>query len=466
MPPTDVDHALSEPPQRLAEALSTIPEDQWFERKSGRIRPSELAVPLVAFANAEGGTLVVGLSDGAVDGVSDARANDLRQAAVDCTRPPVRTHIRDIATPEGRLLVIRVAPGEHVHETQKGDCYQRIGDGSRRLSFAQRQELQWDRGVARFSGTPVPGLRIEDLDHAQLASYQQLLGSSTVAHALRARELLTHHDEVTVAACLLFSLRPQTHFPSAHVRVLKYAGTDLGAGRGQTLEQGGDVRCEGSVPAQLEQAVAAIERLMPRRRALAASGRFEDVPMIPTDAWLEGLVNAVVHRSYSIGGDHVRVELFPDRIEITSPGRFPGTADPTDPESISRNARNPRIARVCADLGITQELGEGIRRIFAEMRRVGLSEPMYLQAPEAVRLTLTASDAIPASVIAGIHPTGHRILDTLRRAQRPLGTGQVTELTGLARPTVLRHLNLLRDAGLVTWQGNSPRDPRATWHLA
>jgi ATP-dependent DNA helicase RecG len=72
---------------------------------------------------------------------------------------------------------------------------------------------------------------------------------------------------------------------------------------------------------------------------------------MPRDVWLEGLVNAVLHRSYSMAGDHVRVETFPNRIEIENPGRFPGLADPAAPLSISRYARNSRIVRVCSDLG-------------------------------------------------------------------------------------------------------------------
>lgn len=69
----------------------------------------------------------------------------------------------------------------------------------------------------------------------------------------------------------------------------------------------------------------------------------------------------MLHRSYSNAGDHVRVE-------IENPGRFPGLADPAKPLSISRYARNPRMVRVCSDLGIARDLGEGIKRIFSKMR--------------------------------------------------------------------------------------------------
>jgi hypothetical protein len=142
----------------------------------------------------------------------------------------------------------------------------------------------------------------------------------------------------------------------------------LAAASGSVLYAGGDVRCEGSIPEQIAKAAKVIEEWVPRVQALAPSGRFEPRPIIPRDVWLEGLVNAVLHRSYCMAGDHVRVEIFPNRIEIENPGRFPGLTDPSKPLSISRYARNPRVVRVCSDLGIARELGEGIKRIFGEMR--------------------------------------------------------------------------------------------------
>lgn len=124
-------------------------------------------------------------------------------------------------------------------------------------------------------------------------------------------------------------------------------------------------------------------------------------------------------------------------MEITSPGRFPGHVDPTRPLSIGRHARNPRIARVCSDLGITQELGEGIRRIFDEMRQVGLVDPIYVQGESAVSLTLSSADAIPEQIRVGLSKGALVVLDALRLVGRPLGAGQVVELVDLARPSVI-----------------------------
>lgn len=447
-------------------ALGELPEGQWFERKSGRIHPRDLAVALVAFANAEGGTIVVGIHDGRAEGVSAARVNDLRQTAHDFTEPVVRVTTEEVAVRSGTtLLVLRVAPGERVHQIRSGACYLRVGDESRKLTFSQRQELEFDRGSAPFDGTPVDA-RPHDLDAVQTEAYRAAIGSSTDRRMLQARSLLTPAGELTVAGYLLFAERPQDRFPNAHVRVLRYGERERGAGALLTLDDAADIRCEGSIPEQISRAAEAIEGIVPRRRALAASGRFEGQPIVPRDAWLEGLVNAVVHRSYSMAGDHVRIEVFPDRIEISSPGRFPGLADPTNPLSIARHARNPRIARVCSDLGITQELGEGIRRIYQEMRSRGLVDPVYTQTSAGVRLVLQAADAVPAHVLGALPRGAKGTLDALRLAARPLGTGQIEELAGVTRPTAIRHLRALQQAGLVIWEGQSARDPRATWRLA
>lgn len=460
-----IDRAADMPPSEAAEALSSAPEDQWFERKSGRVSPRDLAVPLVALANAEGGHVVAGIHDGTIEGVARERINALRQVAADFTNPMVSTHIQEIPVDEDRsLLLIRVPPSNQVHETQKGDCFLRIGDESRRLTYSQRRELEYDRTPAPFDGTSVDA-HIKDLDQDRLEEYRSTIGAASPAAALEARDLLTRGGALTVAGWLLFAPRPQQLFPSAHVRILHYSSTDRGTGASMSLTRGRDIRCEGSLPEQIAEAAELIDQWMPAVEALSSRGRFEARPLIPRDVWLEGLVNAVIHRSYSIAGDHIRVEIFPNRIEVESPGRFPGLADPSAPLSIARYARNPRVVRVCSEIGISRELGEGIKRIFEEMRSAGLTDPIYTQTSSSVRLTLTAADAIPESIRGDLPKSALMILDTLRREATPMGSGQIASLTGVARPTANRHLQALRDKGLIIWEGKSARDPRASWRL-
>lgn len=463
------EEATALPVAERSAALLHISEDQWFERKSARIAARDLADAIVALANAEGGTIVVGLSNGRVEGIDgDAavRLADWQQAALDFTVPTVRCGCRivDVVGSDGaprRLAVFDVAASNQVHANRRDEVFLRVGDESRRLTFTQRQELLYDKGQSTFESTLVPGARVGDLDAELLGSYADAVGHPEPLRLLSARGLLDRSGDVTVAAVLLFAREPQRWFPEASVRVLRYRGTERGTGSRQQLLH--DRRIDGPIPVQLEHARTEIVEQLPTRRALGRSGRFQKVPLVPEDAWLEAVVNAVVHRSYSMGGDHIRVEIFDDRIEIDSPGRFPGIADAADPRHVTRFARNPRIARVCADLAIGQELGEGIRRMFDEMHLAGLGDPEYVQTSGSVRVTLS-STPVDRELEAQL-PAGSLDLVRIIRDAGSLSTGEIVEAAGRSRPVVIRLLNGLRDAGVVSWTGASPKDPQARWSL-
>ena len=464
-----MDRALVGAAEKRVPRLLAASEDQWFERKSIRIKSHDLAPHLASFANAEGGTIVIGLHGGAVEDVDGRpdQVNALRQCSIQHTDPPVRVDCEEveIVTAEGlnHLLVIRVAPGERVHRTIRGDCYLRVGDESRRLSYTQERELLYDRGQTQYDGEPAAEITLDDLDETLLGQFAESVGLGDPTRALQARSLFTRKGQLTNAAYLLFGLRPQDLFPQASVRVIRYLAKERGSGARLNIAEEGDARFEGPIPMVIHQAQEAVERWVPQRRALNAEGRFAGVPLVPRDAWLEGLVNAVVHRSYSLAGDHIRVEIFPNRIEIESPGRFPGLVNLDSPLNIARFARNPRVARACADLRITQELGEGIRRMFEEMRRAGLDDPLYRQTSGSVRLVLTSNPRLDPKVAASLPRGSIDVLRLLEVSDRQLGTGDVAGALGISRPTAVKRLNALRDARLVDWHGKSARDPRAYW---
>ena len=466
---TAVATALAQPPEAVGPALLALAEDQWFDRKSAKIKAPGLAEAEVAFGNAEGGTIVVGLGNGTVEGIDrwPKTENALRQAAVDFTVPPVRAHarkvkcLRDDGTPDA-LLVIEVESGELVHTTHNDQCFLRIGDESRKLNYQQRLELIYDKGQAQFDARPLPNVSVDDLDQPLLDNYASAVGHPDPERVLNARNLLTRDGKMTAGAYLLFGKNPLDEFPEAFVRVLRYRGVERGTGADQQLID--DVRCERAIPWTIVEARQVVRDLQPTRRALGAEGRFVKEGLIPEDAWLEGIVNAVVHRSYSLAGDHIRVSIFDDRIEIESPGRFPGLVNLDDPLRVARFARNPRIARVCADLKIGQELGEGIRRMFAEMRRAGLADPLYRQTAGSVVLTLSAVNRLRPEVAALLPTRSQETLDILRAAGQ-LSTGDLADRMGMSKPATIKRLNALRAAGLVDWVGKSPRDPRAFWKL-
>lgn len=459
--------ALNGPIEEVGQDLLAIREGQWFERKSNRIAPRDLANALIGFANADGGLLVVGLHDGIVEGASTTpgRLESQMQANIDYCVPPVRARHWQVECIDSNgdsddLLVFEIASSDAVHANQKDEVFLRVGDENRRLSFTQRQELLYDKGQASFESRELDETSLGSLDRDLLEKYANAVNAQDPLRLLQARGLATN-AHLTIAGCLLFAESPQTFFPEAFVRVLRYRGEVRGSGARQQLVE--DVRVEGPIPRQLMDAREHVARLQPKRRALRSSGRFEDVSLVPDDAWLEGLVNAVVHRSYSAAGDHIRVEIFDDRIEISSPGRFPGLVDLSDPLKATRFARNPRIARVCADLNFGQELGEGIRRIFEEMRHAGLIDPVYRQTAGSVELKLLA-EPVDRRIEAEL-PEGTRAITAALRSAGRLSTGEIKEILGVSRPVAQRELAVLREAGIVEWVGKSRKDPRAYWQL-
>jgi ATP-dependent DNA helicase RecG len=463
-----VESALNALPEECGLLLTGLTEDQWFERKSAKIQARDLADYLIGMGNADGGILVVGLRAGKVEG-TDSRSgnrNEQMQSNIDFCEPPVRARQRllDCMNDRGEpdhLLVIEVEPSDVVHANKRDEVFLRVGDENRRLTFRQRQELVFDKGQASYEARVLEEVAVEALNRKLATSYQDAVSAPDLLRLLQVRGLAAEGN-LTIAGALLFGQNPQTVFPEAFVRVLRYRGRERGAGARQQLLQ--DVRVEGPIPVQLLDAQAQIREQQPVRQALQVdTGRFGPVPLVPEDAWLEGLVNAVVHRSYSVAGDHIRVEIFDDRIEIWSPGRFLGLVDLGDPSNVTRFARNPRIARVCADLRFGQELGEGIRRMFEEMRTAGLSDPVYQQGSGGVHLSLLG-EPVDRALDARLSERGRAIMTMLRQGGR-LSTGEITESLGGSRPTVQRELRTLQEAGAIQWVGKSARDPRAYWQL-
>lgn len=412
--------------------------------------------------------MVIGLHGGEVEGISrqKRRSNEHLQANLDFCVPPVpaRTRYVDCVNGSGepdQLLIFDVQPSEVLHANKKDEVYLRVGDETRKLSFHQRQELEYDKGQSRYESTMVAVEGFDMVDRELLGHYADAVGARDPMRLLEARGL-AGHGRLTIAGYLLFAEHPEQLFPQAFVRVLRYRGTAKGSGARQQIVT--DVRLEGPLPKQIMAARERVQGLQPVRRALVAGGRFGNVPLVPEDAWLEGIVNAVIHRSYSAAGDHIRVEVFDDRIEVSSPGRFPGLVDLSDPFEVTRFARNPRIARVCSDLDFGQELGEGVRRMFEEMRDAGLGDPIYRQTSGSVELTLPANP-VDRRLDEQLPDGARLILATLRKVER-ISTGEVEELLGASRPTVQRELSRLKEAGVLEWVGKSRQDPRAYWRLA
>jgi ATP-dependent DNA helicase RecG len=459
------------PEDDQVEALRTRREDQWLDRTSSRTSARHLGDLLVGFANAEGGLIAVGFHDGKVEGISasGARMNEWRQAAVDFTEPPVKHRFELLPCTNARgepdeIAVIEIGPSEYVHRNVRGDVYLRIGDENRKLGPFEARELEYDKGQSVFDGSAVPESTLDDLDDKLVGRYLTRVRARTdPEEILESRGLVARQSKIprpTVAGMLVLGRDPQRFFPHASVRLLRYHGASRETGARANVQS--DDRIDGPLGNQIDRARRTLQRWLPSAIRLQSEGRFDASTLIPEFAWLEAIVNAVVHRSYTIGGDHTRVEAFADRLEVESPGRLPGLVRIENIRS-TRFARNPRIARALADLGFGRELGEGVNRMFEEMERVGLPDPIYQQGPASVHVTFLA-DSLARKVLDELPPGSERFVELLSRTGR-VTTTQAVSLFGQSRPTVLNHLHRLADRGLIEHTGTSLNDPRGYWRL-
>jgi ATP-dependent DNA helicase RecG len=273
---------------------------------------------------------------------------------------------------------------------------------------------------------------------------------------------------VTQAGWLLFAKVPPVW---SYVRYLRYAGSTAETGVRSNLTE--DIRLDGNTPSLIEQARELLPDKIGSVIRLAASGRFERMPVLPEFAWLEAVVNAVTHRSYSMQGDGVRVIQFEDRIVVESPGRLPGLVRVENIRNC-RFARNPHIARVLAEMtGYVRELNEGVRRMFEEMARHGLPAPFWTVTDAGVRVTLytqpqggiARAETLPESLtVLNRRLGGGRLVRLLGflRTEGEVKTREVAAFLSVTVPTARGYLMLLRDAGMLAQQGTW-RGPTSTW---
>lgn len=446
-------------------------EAQHFDRKSARISPPDLADALVGFANAEGGLIVVGIHNNAIEGVTAKQANPLLRAPIDFAEPPVQARSAqhecvDTAGVTKYVLAFEVLVDGKLHKNRAGEVFLRVGDSTKHLTALDAQELAYEKASPAYDTTVLHDATAADLDAKTVDTYvRHISPRATRDEALRARGLVRSTRGVerpTVAAVLLFGLTPQALLPQARVRVITYRGTTRETGTSMNVER--DREFDLRITDQIDHAKAYIANHIPTTRRLdPALSRFRDLPLIPTETWEEALVNAVAHRSYSNAGDHIRVEIFTDRVEVTSPGRLPGMVTL---KNIKGNhfARNPLLARVLTELEYMRETAEGVRRMFESMSRAGLPPPLLTEGPGSFTVTLLF-DSVYVDIAAALPSGSDRLLQHLVEKGR-VTTGEAQSLIGRQKPATIRLLTkLATDHHLIERVERGPRDPTGYWRV-
>ncbi len=471
-------------------------EGQTFDRKSIRIKPKDLAVTMIAFANADGGDLVIGITDGnrEIEGVDgdEKILNEIRRTPFDFCAPSVNAQVEmvpciDRTGKDNHVLVFHIEPSLRVYANQADEVFLRVGDKSKKLSFDERFQLMNDKGQSCYEETPVYTAGLEDIDMSLVEDYCQKSGYNkspmeflTENHGYVVERNGKKHP--TVVSLLMFGKKPQDFLPRASVRFIRYEGTEEKTGAEMNVIK--DVIFEGPVREQIDKSVAFLATQIKERTYLGPDGKFITEVEYPEFVRQEMIVNACCHRDLSITGTDIQVKLFDDRLVVESPGNLPGLVRP-DNIRHTHFSRNPRLARYLKTYKYVKEFGEGVDRMCREMEADGLLPIKYYKNDFILRAVAWSknakdtgsdkvainSDKVLISVDKGTTngdkvlikwsevkerclPNTIKILEFLAQNES-ISNAVAREITGLSASGVRRILNNLVDNKIVNPEGEN-----------
>ena len=465
-------------------------ENQKFDRKSAKKDIKEIANHIAGFANADGGTLAIGITDdGKLEGFENYgnKSEDILKSSVQYlkTIPEIKTEKLNIINSNGHedfilLLHIEISHNSLIRNV-KDEVYLRRGDSTIKLTDEQIQILKVDRPEISYENQVVLESTIDDIDTDMVNIYKKSINAENKSDldVLKARHFLKEINGVlhlTNAGVLLFAKDPTIFFPCARLRVIKYSGNNMQTGESLNIIKEETFRLP--LYKLIIEAQKFIKSQLRDFNHLNKEGIFEKVPEYPEFAWLEGITNAVTHRNYAMLGEHIKVFIFDDRMEIRSPGKLPGLVTLENMKNV-RYARNTKISETLLDLGLVKELNEGVSRIYEEMSKFFLDEPEYMyEDGDILKLTLKNNIVMRDKRVHETLQKNETIKnnwelltyiekDILRfiNDRGEASTTELTKYTGRSRNTVLSYLRKLEDLEIIEWIGTSNHDPKKKFIL-
>lgn len=229
---------------------------------------------------------------------------------------------------------------------------ERYGDKRRRLNGEQIRELEIDKGQTSFEQEPttleypsdfdIPLVKESTERFRKSRDLQLTLSDEEVLEYLHLGKIKHRTFYPNNACVIVFAKDPREVFPGCRIRFFRFAGEEEGTGERWNPQK--DIWIDiGSIPHQIKEAERILDSQLRTFTRLGSDNKFHTTPEYTKTAWYEALVNACVHRSYSLRNMNIFIKIkFDDRIEIESPGGFPPLVTPENIYT-SHNPRNPRV---------------------------------------------------------------------------------------------------------------------------
>jgi len=334
-----------------------------------------------------------------------SKLNDLLRVPIDYCNPTVevKTELvpcKDLHGNDNHVLLMYIEPSMQVHSNQADEVYMRVGDKSKRLSFEDRTQLMYDKGMRYFEDTSVADAELDDINMDFVMDYIKVIGyTKTPLEYLKENKGFVREKNgkllISTAAILMFGKYPQTYYPRARVRFIRYEGIEEKFGTHMNVIK--DISFDGNILKMAKDSIAFLDTQIKEKTYLGQDGTFVTEEEYPKFVRQEIIINAITHRDYSIKGTDIQVKMFDDRIVVESPGKLPGLVKTENIRSM-HFSRNTKIAEFLKAYKYVKEYGEGVNRMIIEMQAIGLPEPVFIKNNFMLQ-TIVRNSAIIKNVV-------------------------------------------------------------------
>ena len=361
-------------------------ENLHTEFKEWPIHSDDLAPSIVAFANTDGGQVILGIDDGGqIVGIDEKELDRVAQfvdnVAFNNCEPPV-TVVQETLRDEQRqyVRVVHVPKGDQrPYRTNRGVYYVRTSSGCRQASREELLRLFQSAESLYYDETPMMRSSVADLhDQAVEGLLEDIEGQGFDVAGIPKDRLLRNWRLIretngearpTLAGILFLARYPEQFLPYAYISALRIPGKDI------SVEPQDQKRIEGRLVEVLHDTMRFLDihLMRPHRiRRLEPEAK----PELPAEALREALVNALAHRDYTISAP-VRVIVYEDRIEIRTPGQLPNTVTIESLKLGVHVLRNPTLYNMFLKIGLVTDAGSGIPRMIRVVRQATGREPDF-----------------------------------------------------------------------------------------
>lgn len=392
--------------KELFDLISQI-QSQQCEAQTTEVKAAHMGCPeklydtISSFSNqSSGGVFVFGLDEREhfkKVGVYDAQ--DLQKKVMEyCEQmTPVVRPLFTVCEENGLVFVSAEIPPIDVADrpcfkTAKGrlsGSYIRVGDADKPMTEYEVYSYEAFRKKYKDDIRPVERCSIETLDRLKLNEYLTKKRNECPNLAVVSEQQLyeftgiTQNGQLTLTALLLFGVYPQAYYPQLSIIATCVPGTEVGQVDASGSRFTDSKRIEGTLPEMLEGALSFVRNNMRVATKIdPETGKRTDSPQYPMDAVREAVLNALVHRDYSIHAEGMPIQLimFENRMEIVNPGGLYGRITMDQLGNTQPDTRNPVLVTAMETLGKTENRYSGIPTIRIAMQKYGLPSPRFTDA--------------------------------------------------------------------------------------